>query len=124
MSRQFYCTELQLQEQQPSSKDLQVFINNCVNKVLNVRLPDIVAEITKLYNEAREMKYVEVGQIVTLKISLLYKYNQSQHQMQEKTTSVAAASAAVGLKVHKGKSEILRYNTACTNPVTIDEEDL
>ncbi|VDO58169.1 unnamed protein product [Schistosoma margrebowiei] len=46
--------------------------------------------------------------------------SQSQQQMQEKTTSVAAASAAVGLNIHKGKSKILRYNTACTNPMTID----
>ncbi|VDO87747.1 unnamed protein product [Schistosoma curassoni] len=44
--------------------------------------------------------------------------------MQEKTISVAAASAAVGLNIHEGKSKILRYNTACTNPVTIDGEDL
>ncbi|VDP40827.1 unnamed protein product [Schistosoma margrebowiei] len=44
--------------------------------------------------------------------------------MQEKTNSVAAASAAVGLNIHKGKSKVLRYNTACTNPVTIDGEDL
>ncbi|VDO73608.1 unnamed protein product [Schistosoma curassoni] len=44
--------------------------------------------------------------------------------MQEKTTSVAAASAAVGLDIHKGKSRILRYNTECTNPITIDGEDL
>ncbi|VDP76160.1 unnamed protein product [Schistosoma curassoni] len=44
--------------------------------------------------------------------------------MQEKTTSVAAASAAVGLNIHKRKSRILRYNTACTNPITIDGEDL
>ncbi|VDP81799.1 unnamed protein product [Schistosoma curassoni] len=43
--------------------------------------------------------------------------SQSQQQMREKTTSVAA----VGLNIHKGKSKILRYNTACTNPVTIDE---
>ncbi|VDO91705.1 unnamed protein product [Schistosoma margrebowiei] len=50
--------------------------------------------------------------------------SQSQQQMQEKTNSVAAASAAVGLNIHKGKSKILRYNTACINPVTIDEEDL
>ncbi|VDO80936.1 unnamed protein product [Schistosoma mattheei] len=42
--------------------------------------------------------------------------------MQEKTTSVAAASAAVGLNIHKGKSKILRYNTACTNAVTSDGE--
>ncbi|VDP83241.1 unnamed protein product [Schistosoma mattheei] len=44
--------------------------------------------------------------------------------MQEKTTSVAAASAAVGLNIHKGKSKILRYNTTCTSPVTLDGEDL
>ncbi|VDP79100.1 unnamed protein product [Schistosoma curassoni] len=50
--------------------------------------------------------------------------SQSQKQMHEKTTSIAAASAAVGLKIHKGRSKILRHNTACTNPVTIDGEDL
>ncbi|VDO92886.1 unnamed protein product [Schistosoma curassoni] len=44
--------------------------------------------------------------------------------MQEKTTSVAAASATVGINIHREKSKILRYNTACTNPVTIDGEDL
>ncbi|VDP44356.1 unnamed protein product [Schistosoma curassoni] len=49
--------------------------------------------------------------------------SQAQQQMQ-KTISVAAASAAVGLHIHKGKSRILRYNTACTNPITIDGEDL
>ncbi|VDP39650.1 unnamed protein product [Schistosoma curassoni] len=38
--------------------------------------------------------------------------SQTQQQMQEKTTSVAAASAAVGLNIHKGKSKILQYNTA------------
>ncbi|CAH8544775.1 unnamed protein product [Schistosoma curassoni] len=48
--------------------------------------------------------------------------SQTQQQMQEKTTSVAAASAAVGLNIHKRKSKILRYNTACTNPITIDGE--
>ncbi|VDP65999.1 unnamed protein product [Schistosoma curassoni] len=50
--------------------------------------------------------------------------SQTQQQMQEKTTSIAATSAAVGLNIHKGKSKILRYNTACTNPITMDEEDL
>ncbi|VDP15509.1 unnamed protein product [Schistosoma margrebowiei] len=49
---------------------------------------------------------------------------QSQQQMQEKTISVAAAPAAVGLNIHKGKGKIIRYNTACINPVTIDGEDL
>ncbi|VDO68801.1 unnamed protein product [Schistosoma margrebowiei] len=49
--------------------------------------------------------------------------SQSQQQMQEKTTSVASASATVGLNIHKGKSRILRYNAACTNPITMDGED-
>ncbi|VDP60781.1 unnamed protein product [Schistosoma curassoni] len=43
--------------------------------------------------------------------------------MKEKTTSVAAASEVVGLYIHKGKSKDLRYNTACSNPITIDGED-
>ncbi|VDP79332.1 unnamed protein product [Schistosoma mattheei] len=37
----------------------------------------------------------------------------------EKTTSVAAASTAVGLNIHKKKSKILQYNTACTR-ITFD----
>ncbi|VDO47388.1 unnamed protein product [Schistosoma margrebowiei] len=48
----------------------------------------------------------------------------TQQQMQKKTTSVAAASAAVGLNIHKGKSKVLRYNTACTDPITIDGKGL
>ncbi|VDO84347.1 unnamed protein product [Schistosoma margrebowiei] len=47
--------------------------------------------------------------------------SQTQQQMQEKTTSVAAA---IGLNIHKEKSKVLRYNTACTNPITIGGEDL
>ncbi|VDO97971.1 unnamed protein product [Schistosoma margrebowiei] len=50
--------------------------------------------------------------------------SRTQQQMQEKTTSVAAASAATGLNIHKGKSKVIRYNTACTSPITIDGEDL
>ncbi|VDP22608.1 unnamed protein product [Schistosoma margrebowiei] len=49
----------------------------------------------------------------------------TQQQMQKKTISVAAASAAVGLNIHKGKSKILQHNTACTNRITLcgDFED-
>ncbi|VDO54781.1 unnamed protein product [Schistosoma margrebowiei] len=50
--------------------------------------------------------------------------SQTQQQMQEKTISVAAVSTAVGLNIHKEKSKILRCNTACTNPITIDRENL
>ncbi|VDP78793.1 unnamed protein product [Schistosoma mattheei] len=49
--------------------------------------------------------------------------SQTQQQMQEKKTSVAAASAVVGLNIHKGKRKILRYNSACNNPITIDGQD-
>ncbi|VDP72095.1 unnamed protein product [Schistosoma mattheei] len=38
--------------------------------------------------------------------------------------SVSAVSAAVDLNTHKGKIKILRYNTACNNPITFDGEDL
>ncbi|VDO49987.1 unnamed protein product [Schistosoma margrebowiei] len=48
--------------------------------------------------------------------------SQMQQQMQEKTISVAAASTAVGLNIHKGKSKVLRYNTVCINLVTINED--
>ncbi|VDP47918.1 unnamed protein product [Schistosoma curassoni] len=49
----------------------------------------------------------------------------TQQKMQEKTTTMAAgASTGVGLNLHNGKSEILRYNTKCTNPFKIDGEDL
>ncbi|VDP85921.1 unnamed protein product [Schistosoma mattheei] len=44
--------------------------------------------------------------------------------MKENTTSVTAASAAVGLNMHKGKSMILRSNTTCINQITLDGEDL
>ncbi|VDP03256.1 unnamed protein product [Schistosoma margrebowiei] len=50
--------------------------------------------------------------------------SQTQQQMQQQSTIVAAASSAVGLNIHKAKSKILRYNTACSNPITIDGEDL
>ncbi|VDP23927.1 unnamed protein product [Schistosoma margrebowiei] len=50
--------------------------------------------------------------------------SQTQQQMQGKTNSVGAASAAVGLNIHRGKSKVLRYNTTCTDPITFDREDL
>ncbi|VDP61438.1 unnamed protein product [Schistosoma curassoni] len=50
--------------------------------------------------------------------------SQTRQQMQEKTTSIAAASTTVGLNIHKGKRKILRYNTSCNNRITLDGEDL
>ncbi|VDO47127.1 unnamed protein product [Schistosoma margrebowiei] len=45
--------------------------------------------------------------------------SQTQQQMLEKTIIIAA----VGLNIRKGKSKILRYNTACINPITTHGED-
>ncbi|VDO59948.1 unnamed protein product [Schistosoma curassoni] len=47
----------------------------------------------------------------------------TQQQMQEESTSVAAASV-VGLNIHEEKSKVLRYNTTFNNRITIDGEDL
>ncbi|VDP49649.1 unnamed protein product [Schistosoma mattheei] len=44
--------------------------------------------------------------------------------MQEKMSSVTAASALVDLNIHKVKSKILRYSTTCTIRITLDGEDL
>ncbi|VDO72318.1 unnamed protein product [Schistosoma curassoni] len=43
--------------------------------------------------------------------------------MQKETVSVAAASPPVRLNIHKHKTKILRYNTACNNPITLDGKD-
>ncbi|VDP76189.1 unnamed protein product [Schistosoma curassoni] len=48
----------------------------------------------------------------------------THQQMKVKTNSVAAASQSVGLNIHKGKSNIFRYNTKNTNVITLDEETL
>ncbi|VDO86398.1 unnamed protein product [Schistosoma curassoni] len=48
----------------------------------------------------------------------------THEQMQIKTTSVAAASASVGLNIHKGKKKVLKCNTENTNSITFDEETL
>ncbi|VDO61849.1 unnamed protein product [Schistosoma margrebowiei] len=45
-------------------------------------------------------------------------------QVQVKKTSVAADSTSVGLNIHKGKSEILKYNKENINQITIDGETL
>ncbi|VDP34077.1 unnamed protein product [Schistosoma margrebowiei] len=43
----------------------------------------------------------------------------SHTHQQMKTTSVAEASASVRRNIHKGKSKILKYNTANSNQTTI-----
>ncbi|VDP40982.1 unnamed protein product [Schistosoma curassoni] len=45
-------------------------------------------------------------------------------QKMQKTTSVAATSAAIAFNIHEGKSKILLYNTTCANQITRDGETL
>ncbi|VDP22733.1 unnamed protein product [Schistosoma margrebowiei] len=41
-----------------------------------------------------------------------------------RTTHVAAASALVGLNIHKGRTKVLKYNTVNTDPITLNGETL
>ncbi|VDP17653.1 unnamed protein product [Schistosoma margrebowiei] len=59
----------------------------------------------------------------TVKMTWHFDHTQQQ-QIQEKATSVSAASATVGLNIHKGEIKILPYNTSCNSQITIDREDL
>ena len=40
--------------------------------------------------------------------------------MQEKTSCVAYYSAGIGLNIHRGKSKVLKVNTASTIPITLE----
>ena len=45
-------------------------------------------------------------------------------QMQEKTNTLAINSARLGLNIHRGKSKVLRVNSASTEPITLEGEAL
>jgi len=44
--------------------------------------------------------------------------------MQDKTSAVADASARLGLKVHRGKSKVLKVNTVTDTPIMLEGEVL
>ncbi|XP_069063748.1 retrotransposon-like protein 1 [Pleurodeles waltl] len=44
--------------------------------------------------------------------------------MQEKTDKVAATSAQLGLNIHRGKTKILKANTASTTAITLEDDAL
>ncbi|VDO89332.1 unnamed protein product [Schistosoma margrebowiei] len=48
----------------------------------------------------------------------------THEQMQMKTASVATVSASVGLSIHKGKTEVLKFKAENSNPITLDGETL
>ncbi|VDP04803.1 unnamed protein product [Schistosoma margrebowiei] len=45
--------------------------------------------------------------------------SRTHEQMQMKTASVAAVSASVGLSIHKGKTEVLKFKAENNNPITL-----
>ncbi|VDO72378.1 unnamed protein product [Schistosoma margrebowiei] len=48
----------------------------------------------------------------------------THEQMQMKIASVSAVSASVGLKIHKGKTKVLKFKAENSNPITLDGETL
>lgn len=48
----------------------------------------------------------------------------SRLQMQDKTTELAATSLQVGLKIHEGKTKILKINAASEDPVILNGNEL
>ncbi|VDP24359.1 unnamed protein product [Schistosoma margrebowiei] len=44
--------------------------------------------------------------------------------MQIKTANVAAVSTSVGLKIHKGKTKVLKFKTENSNPITLGDKTL
>ena len=48
----------------------------------------------------------------------------TQRQLQEKTNTTAEISTHLGLNMHRGKSKILKANTATTAPITLEGEAL
>ena len=48
----------------------------------------------------------------------------TQQQMQEKTSTIATNSARLGLSIHRGKSKVMRVNSANTAPIMLEGEAL
>ena len=48
----------------------------------------------------------------------------NQRQMQDKTTCLEETSSSTGLKIHRGKTELMKINTNVQNPVTIQGEPI
>jgi len=48
----------------------------------------------------------------------------TRHQMQEKSSAVADASACLGHKIHRMKSKVLKVNTVTYAPIMLEGEAL
>ncbi|VDO55421.1 unnamed protein product [Schistosoma margrebowiei] len=83
--------------------------NNSMLDSLHIRLDKTMEKIDVLNHLQKftrmQLDYLDFADDLAL-------LSHTQQQMQKKTTNVAAASATVGLNIHKWKSKTLRYNTS------------
>ncbi|VDP25158.1 unnamed protein product [Schistosoma margrebowiei] len=68
--------------------------------------------------------YILYGEALKDLESFKYLGNIIDEQQESDIDVMARIGKARRFNIHKGKSKILRYNTACSNLVTIDREDL
>ncbi|VDP24582.1 unnamed protein product [Schistosoma margrebowiei] len=88
----------------------------CINKKFRRTMED-----TSTSEGKRGIKWTAQNQLDDLDFADdLALLSHTHEQMQIKTASVAAVSASVGLSIHKGKTNILKYNTENSIP-TIEE---
>ncbi|VDP56985.1 unnamed protein product, partial [Schistosoma mattheei] len=90
-----------------------------VSEILNEYLIDWIMKISTSQGK-HEIQWTARMQLSDLDFADdLALLSHTQQQMQKRTTSIAAASAAVGLNIHEEKSKILRYNKTSTSPITL-----
>ncbi|VDO60965.1 unnamed protein product [Schistosoma curassoni] len=104
--------DAQLQDQQSGCHNDR----SCTDQIATLRM---VFEQSVVWNSVPQ----KIFNIIRNSYDLALLFHTHQ-QMQVKTNNVAEASASVDLNIHKGKTNILEYNTENTNPITRDAETL
>nr|KAG5689191.1 hypothetical protein BaRGS_004025 [Batillaria attramentaria] len=113
----FY-SRLQSTVEKYPERDITIMMGDLNAKIEQITLvPAKIVSIIKNSYEGQSCKVIHGGQLTEA-------FQVRTGQMQEKTNHVAAASAQVGLNIHKGKSTILKTNAASNNPITLDGKAL
>ncbi|VDO58802.1 unnamed protein product [Schistosoma margrebowiei] len=101
---------------------LQSIIAKCSGKDLTILIADLNAKIVKILTSEGKHEIQWTAEIQQEYLNLVHGLailSHTHEQMQVKTVSVGAVSAAVDLNIQKDKSKILKYNMGNTNPVTL-----
>ncbi|VDP27475.1 unnamed protein product [Schistosoma margrebowiei] len=109
------CVDAQLRDQQAGfRKD-----RSCTDQIAALR---IIVEQSIEWNSSLYINFIDYEKAFdSVDRTILWKLLRHYGVPQKNRTWM---TAAVGLNIHKGRSKIVQYNTACTNPITIDGEDL